>query len=162
MKKKYFKEKQHFNNIEIIGILIFSMGLLIFSLFNALQEHHWTFTIIEWSALGLLLILGGYLWYLINLRLHLAVTEDGIQFKMKPIHSKKKKIPWNMVASCEIIRTPGIAQWHGGNITFNYEQSFTLCGRNGLHITTVDGREFFLGTKNLEQLKEAVEKALEK
>jgi hypothetical protein len=160
MKKKYFKEKQQFNNIEIYAILIFSMGLLIFSMFNGLQNHHWAFTYVEWSTLGLLLILGGYLWYLTHLRLHISLTEEGIHYKMRPLHQKKRKIPWKMVASCEVIKTSGVAQWHGGNITFNHEKRFTLSGRNGLHVVTVDGREYFIGTKRVEELKNAVEKVL--
>jgi hypothetical protein len=162
MKKKYFKDKQQFNNIEIIGILVFSMALLIFSMINGLQNHHWAFTYMEWSTLALLLILGGYLWYLTHLSLHVSLTEEGIVYKMKPLHLKKRKIPWQMVANCEVISTPRLAQWHGGNITFNHEQRFTLSGRTGLHITTVDGREYFLGTKRVNELKDAVEKVMAK
>lgn len=160
MKKNLFKEKQRFDSKEIFGIVVFLIGVLIYTLFTSLQSHHWGFTYVEWSIVGLFLLLGGYLWYLTHLRLHLFLTKEGIIYKMKPFHSKKKKILWKDVASCEVIKTPVMAQWHGGNITFSYEKTFTLNGRNGLHITTLDGEEIFLGSKRLNDLKKVVKKAL--
>lgn len=158
MAKKIYKEKQRFGSVEMIAILILSMGLLIYSLFNSLMAHNGAFTYVEWSCVSLLLMLGGFLWYLLQLQLSLSISENGIQFKMKPLHNKKRMIAWEEIDSCEIVKTPKLAQWHGGNITFNHEKRFSLTGRNGIHLVTKDGEEYFLGSRKLSELRKAIEK----
>ncbi len=160
MAKKIYKEKQRVRANGMILMVIFLMGILLYSFFQSLFEHNWVFTYVEWSSLALLLLLGCFLWYLFRLKLNLAISKQGIHYKMSPWHNKKRKILWEDVHRCEIIKTPKMAQWHGGNITFNYEKRFSVSGRNGLLVTTKDGQQYFLGSRRLYALKNAVEKAL--
>lgn len=160
MAKKIYKEKQRFRSAEVILLIVFLMGMVGYSFIKAVGEHQWHFTYVEWSCIAFLMILGGFLWYLMQLRFNLAISEKGIHYKMKPFHDKKQCISWDEVSSCEVVKTPRMAQWHGGNITFNHEKRFTVNGRNGLHVTTKDGQEYFLGSRRLNELRKAVENVL--
>jgi hypothetical protein len=77
---------------------------------------------------------------------------------MSPLPVTKRSIFWEEVEQCKIVTTSEAAQWSGGNITFNHEKRYSFNGRNGLSITTKNGDHFFVGCKNLKNLKHALDK----
>jgi hypothetical protein len=76
---------------------------------------------------------------------------------MYPWQRKKKKINWDNVKNCEIVRTSGMNQWHGGNISPSFERRYSFSGRNGMQITTYSGRKYFIGSQKLNELVDAIE-----
>ncbi len=161
MAKKIYREKQTFNNrfltiaLAVLGLLV--MGRMVSEVVNPGDR------LITVMIAGVLVItiLGGWLWYLYNLRLKVTVSEETITFKMKPWQGKKQRIAWDDVQCCEIIQTPELAQWQGGNITFNHERRYSVSGRNGLHLITKDGKEYFVGSSKLNELKDALKKVFD-
>ena len=161
MAKKIFKEKQSFKNKFLTTLLIVLGLLVIIRVINEFLNPSDQFASVMIAAFIALSVIGGWLWYLYNLRLKVTVSEEDISFKMKPWQSEKRRISWNDVSCCEIIQTPELAQWQGGNITFNHERRYTVSGRNGLHLVTKDGTEYFVGSSRLHELEKAVKKVFD-
>ena len=160
MSKKLFKEKQQFKGLEIIVLITFLMVGVAYKLVSELLQPSSAFWLTIGLSIGILTILGVALKYVLNLRLKIIVNKNHISFSMPPLQKGKEKIKWEDVTTCEIIKTPLLAQWHGGNINFNNEKSYTFNGRNGVHIATKNGKAFFIGSKRPDALKAAIQKAI--
>lgn len=155
MGKKIFKEEQAFRSVDIVLFILFFMLLVLGKLVREVSLHNGSN--IEGIISMLLLCLGvGCIWMLYRLKMKVAVLEDGIKFKMTPWHTATQKIYWKDVETCAIITTSTFAQWHGGNISFGRQKIFSLSGRNGLHLVKKDGTEYFIGSRKLVELEEAV------
>jgi len=153
MEDKVFKEEYSFDDKVLFtllgaGFVGASWGLL--NLFLSEQAAS-TKTL---AYIIIVLILGFLLFALRQLKLKVSINDKRIKYKMFPLHNKSQKIEWEEVESCEIVKSPYFAQWHGGNIQFNHESWYSLTGRNGLSIKTKDGRCLFIGCKNVEKLKQ--------
>lgn len=161
MAKKIFKEKQSFKNKFLTTALIVLGLLVVIRVINEFFNPGSQFVTVMIAAFIALAVIGGWLWYLYTLRLKVTVCEEKISFKMKPWQNQKQKIAWDDVSCCEIIQTPELAQWQGANITFNHERRYTVSGRNGLHLVTKDGTEYFVGSSRLDDLERAVKKVFD-
>jgi len=160
MAKKLFKENQRFKNLEIIIIICLLVAGILNKLLGEVFAPTSNFGLTITLSFLLLGLLSSALYYLYKLRLKVAVNKKHISFSMPPLQKRKEKIKWKNVATCEIIQTPLMAQWHGGNIAFNHEKRFSLNGRNGVRITTKEGTQYFIGSKNLVELKAAIQTAI--
>ena len=154
MAKKLFKEKQQLRYSLFSGLCLFFIVLLS----KKVVEDF-----ISGASMGqqlisllLILILGFSVWFLGQLKLETAVSKKGISFRMFPWQKRKVRIYWENVKSVELVQTPVVSQWHGGNIAFNGEKRFSLTGRNGVHITTNNGHSYFIGTQRLEDMASAI------
>ncbi len=160
MSKKLFKEKQQFQGLEIIALVALLMVGVVYKLVSELLQPSPTFWLTIGLSTAILAVLGFSLKYVLDLRLKITVKKDHISFSMPPLQSEKEKIKWADVTACEIIKTPLLAQWHGGNIRFNHEKMYSFNGRNGVHIATKSGKVYFIGSKKPDALKEAIQKAI--
>lgn len=161
MARKYFKEKQRYRRWEIIALLAFFVGGLTYRFAEQYFYDGGQSVMPVWTYLILTVPLVGVIVYYMILRLSIRVTDKHISVKYHPWQQKRKKIKWDEVAECEIVETPEAAQWNGWNINFNHEKRYSFCGRNGLHLTTQDGREIFVGSRKLDELEDAVKQALQ-
>lgn len=156
MKNVLFKEKQRYTdkvNLTILGLIV--LGAFIGAI-NALIQPEKNYAIAIFlfvTTLSFSLLI----WWLTKLKLKVVINDKYIQFKLSPIHGKKRTIPWEDIDKCDIIKTPPAAQWSGGNITYNHEKRISLTGRNGLAIRTKKGEHYFIGCKNIEELRKALE-----
>jgi len=87
-------------------------------------------------------------------RIKVKINRKGISYKVGPFHKRKQKLRWADVASCDIVKTPPAGDWLGTNMHLSDETVASLVGRNGLAIVMNDGRRYFVGVKNLEQLRD--------
>ena len=110
--------------------------------------------------LATLLLLGLGLRRLLRLKMKVAVSQKRIKYRLFPIHTDWKSIPWDEVETCEVVRSPRFSQWHGSNIHFGGELWYSLTGRNGLSIKTRDGKWYFIGCKDVEALESAVNQVM--
>ncbi len=157
MSKKLFKETQSFRNNLLFALLLVLLALVMYRLIAELMNPGPDFFGMI-ALCGVLLVSAlTAIWYMHQLRMKIAVSHKSISFRMAPLHGRKHKIYWDNVESCEIVETPEIAQWQGANISFNHEHRYSICGRNGLHLVTKDGQEYFLGSRRLNDLKSALE-----
>ena len=162
MARKIFKEKQRIKDPLLLGAFVALLGYSLFLLSRELITNGFA-NAIPVFLLGIAVLIVGFgLWVLIRIQLKVAVTKKGIDYKMSPLHSKKKHINWDEVEECKVIETPKMAHMHGGNMKFWYEKKFTLSGRNGISVITKDGERFFIGTRETADLKRSIKKALGK
>lgn len=158
MAKKLFKEKQQLKYSLYSGLCLFFAVLLGKKL---VEEFLKGGALENQLVLAFLTFIFGFsMWVVSQLRLETTVSKKGISIRMFPWQKQKVRINWDNVKSVELVETPEISQWHGGNIAFNREQRFSLTGRNGVHITTHSGRSYFIGTQRLNDMADAIQAAL--
>lgn len=155
MANKLHKEKQRFNDKIVMGLLGTGIVGLLFAAVNSLVTDP-----VNYLRAGVFflvaLALGGWLYWLVKLQLRVKISDKSIKFRMAPFHTTDRKIKWKEVKDCTIVKTPKIAQWHGANISYGPESSFSLSGRNGLSVTTKDGRKYFIGCRDVDGLQKAM------
>lgn len=158
MANKLYKEKQRFNDKLVLVMLGLGIVGLLYAaatfFFNEQTSATYALTCLAFAA-GL----GGILYRLTHLRYKLQVTDKQIKFKLSPAQVATQKIKWAEVDSCEIVKTPKAAQWHGSNLRRPREKYFSLTGRNGMAITTKCGSRYFLGCTDVEALKDTLSSA---
>jgi len=161
MAKKIFKEKQTFIGYTPIATMVILWVALLYIFMRELlfvpSGVYWN----ELFCLILLISLGYGIRLLLKMRLKTVISKESIAFQLEPFHSKKQKIKLENIENCSIVETPPMLQWHGGNIAFGRENIYSFSGRNGLAITTKDGRNYFLGSKKLRELEQAVRRVLQ-
>lgn len=156
MATKLHKEEQRFNDKVVMVFLAAGiLGLLYAAVNTVLLDPANSF-----KAAVLVLVatgLAGWLYWLVQLQLKVKISDKSIKFKLAPFHKTSRKIKWKEVKDCTIVKTPEIAQWHGANLSYGAETRFSLSGRNGLSITTKDGRKYFIGCRDVDGLQEAMQ-----
>jgi uncharacterized membrane protein YciS (DUF1049 family) len=156
MSKVKFKETQKYENKYVL-IALGTVGLA------AVPLGMYLLLSSEKDVMGAIILfalafsVGFLIWWLTHLKLKVTVTEKKVKFKLSPLHFKKQAIPWEDIDRCEIIKTPEAAKWSGGNISSLAEKRYSLTGRNGLAIKTKEGEFFFIGCKNIEALRRALD-----
>lgn len=157
MAKINFKEKHRYDDKPVLILLgIFGTAAAVSGVQFLLQNQQ---NYLRASvALATAIALGGLIWWLRSLRLKVSVSEKNIKYKLSPLHDKKRSVAWKDVEKCEIVKTPEIAQWSGGNISFNREKRISLTGRNGLALQTKEGENLFIGVKNVDELEKTLER----
>ncbi|TXF84707.1 hypothetical protein FUA23_21080 [Neolewinella aurantiaca] len=156
MATKLHKEKQRFNDKVVIALLgVAILALLYGTAYSLIVEPS------EPLKAGMFLLsalaVSGWLYYLVQLRLEVKISDKSIKYQMAPLHTSSRKIKWKEVEECAIVKTPKVAQWHGANLCYGAESRFSLVGRNGLSLTTKDGRKYFIGCSDVDQLQEAMQ-----
>lgn len=155
MANTLYKEKQRYTDLpNLIALSILCIALIYgayAAYVNPAQAPASPLVFLVFAAAS-----GGLLWYLTRLKMKVTINENHIKFKVSPIHAKKRKISWDQVASCEVVETSPLAQLQGGNITFGSEKRISFTGRNGLSITTTDGQQYFIGSRQPDEMKQAL------
>ena len=158
MATKLHTEEQRFNDKVVLGLL--GLGTL-GALYGALSTLFVSGGRVA-SALVYLLIamvLSGAFYWLVSLRLRVRVTNKSIKYDLvTPVNHTSRKIKWKHVVACNLVKTPHIAQWHGANLYYGNGDKVSIAGRNGLELTTKDGRRHFIGCSGLDA--EALQQAL--
>lgn len=151
MKNNIFKERQSFDDkIVFIFLGAILIGSVI-GLFQSLTSASSNLTNIM-AYLTVIALSGFLFWWLKRLKIKVSINDKRIKYKLYPIHKKAQRILWEEVEGCEIVKTPPAAQWLGSNIRFSRESWFSLSGRNGLSIEMKDGKRYFIGCKNVDNL----------
>ena len=155
MANKIYQEKQRFHDWLTVVMLSFAtVGLL-----YGAASYFWDDDItVIYSIVCLVLAAGlGYaIWWLTSQRSKLTITDKKIKFKLKGPVEKSKKIAWDDVVSCTMVKSTALAKWDRPKITKIDEEFYSLDGRNGLMIETEDGNHYFIGCKNIEELQAAL------
>lgn len=152
MKNKAFKERQSFNDSLVFILLGAGFIGAIYGFIKAIAFQNYTLMNLL-VYVGIAALMAICFWGLKRLRLKVSVNSKRIKYKLFPIHKEAQKIRWDDIASCEVVKTPPAAQWHGGNISFGRESVISLTGRNGLSIETKKGKRIFIGCKEVDDLR---------
>ncbi len=157
MANKIYEERQRYHDRTVIILL----SAAILGLLYGAASYFWRSDITLLYSLVCLALAGGLgyaLWWLTQLRYKLTITDKNVKFKLKPLTGGSRKISWDEIASCTLVKTPDVAKWHGSNLPHPGEKIYSLDGRNGLMIVTKDGQRYFIGCQNIEDLREALSK----
>ena len=157
MNKVSFKERQFFGDKMVYLLLAGGILGAISGLVKSIVYGN-SSVITLMSYMSIALLFGCIVWWLLRLRFKVSINHKRIKYKMSPIHKKAQRISWGEVESCQIIKTPLAAQWHGGNVRFSGESWFSLTGRNGLSIVTKDGRRLFIGCEDVDKLSDTFDR----
>lgn len=158
MEKRIFEENQRHTRWELtLLISLLSIGLtyrFIEQNFIAPVENAFSLS----AFMLLMLILLATFSYFASMRLSVKVTDEFISFRYHPFQEKRHKIKWSEVTGYEIVQLSEVAQWNGWNVNFSQEKVFSVNGRNGISIYTKSGESYFVGSKDIEGLRKAVDK----
>lgn len=155
MSNKIFQEKQRFHD----WIVVVLLALAIIGLLYGAASYFWSpGGTLVYSAVSLLLAAGlGYaIYWLTSLRSKLTITDEKIKFKIKGPIEATKKIAWEDIDSCIIVKSPALAKWDRPKATLTDEKFYSLSGRNGLMIKTKEGKHYFIGCDNVGELQAAL------
>lgn len=147
-----YKEEQRVTDRALYGLLVLA---LFGSLFTGVRGLVLGLSV--WSSLVSISAAGAIAAATIVLsrqRIKVKINRKGISYKVGPFQKRKQKLRWADVASCDIVKTPPAGDWLGSNVHLSDETVASLVGRNGLAIVMNDGRRYFVGVKNLEQLQD--------
>lgn len=104
-----------------------------------------------------LIVLGGFLYFQTQLRLHSEIDEEGIHFQMRPLHRTMQHIPWDEIVDCRIIKTSFWGNLSGWGIEFSsIRPSYSLSGKNGIELWLRNGQRVFIGTNSPQKLKKVI------
>ena len=155
MATKIYQEKQQFHDwLSVVMLSLAAVGLL-----YGAASYFWSADPSLFYSLVCLLLTTGLayaIWWLTSLRSKLTITDKKIKFKLKGPIEKSKKIAWKDIESCTLVRTKGVAKFNRPKVTITDERFYSLDGRNGLMIETTDGKHYFIGCRNMHELKSAL------
>lgn len=158
MKKNVFKSEQKFNDKLVLGTIGIGAVSILVVFFKSILMGQVTLESF-FVFLVLFSVLGGAFVWLRAMSLNLVIDDEKIEYKMHPFNIDSKTILWKDVATCNVVRTPKYAQWHGSNLSFGTTTWLSLSGKNGLSIKTKNGKSFFIGATNLKALSGHLSKA---
>ncbi len=155
MANRLYKEEMRFRNLLALALLGTGIIAAGYGMVQAILKQATTDAFIYG---GIAAGLGLLTWAVLQVRLKVSVSDKSIKYQMTPLHGKSRKIKWKEVDSCKIVRTPMLAPDHKSNIGLGGEKRFSLSGRNGLSIVTKRGERYFIGCRDVDQLRDSIQK----
>lgn len=155
-----FREQQRYSGWQLIALILF----LVLGLSYRFIDQHFIdpvptpIGVLPYAALMALLL--GALVYLLKVRVFIFANKEHICVSRFPWTRHPVCVKWSDVAACEIVRSPLLAQWSGSNIHLDHEKVFSVCGRNGIHLTTQEGEGLFIGSRRPDDLEDFIQKVL--
>ncbi|MFT6997629.1 MAG: hypothetical protein ACJAQ4_001383 [Cryomorphaceae bacterium] len=158
MSKKYFKETVDIKGkVYWIGAIVLVFILSLLGFFDKMKESD---SLLSLSGVSLAVLAVGLIIFVIaSIKLKTRVTSKCINVHLSPFYRSKVKIPHSDVASYRIEETDPFTINTTKNFNSWFEKRFTLTGRNGVSITTCNGRSYFIGSTDPEALNDALGKA---
>ncbi len=156
MANKLYQERQQYSDWLVISLL----SLAIVGLLYGASTYFWQPGVtVAYAVVCVLLAAGiGYaIYWLTSLRSKLTVTDKNIKFRIKGAVEASKKIAWDDIVSCTLVKAPRLSKYNRAKVTLSDEKFYSLNGRNGLMIETNDGKRYFIGCENVEGLRAALE-----
>ena len=158
MAKEIFKEKYRFSDLPSLVLVSVLCTLALvgggISLLQPTPDLGRTVALFVTAG-----VLGLGIWYLRSLQLKLKITTDKIQFKMDSLRSRKYVIPWKEVETTKVIEHRFVPELGRGKIFFTSKHFVSLDGDKGLSIRTKNGENYFIGCRDVEGLRRALQKA---
>lgn len=155
MANKIYQEKQRFHDWLTVVMLSLATAGLLYGASSYFWEDDVT-VVYSLVCLALAAGLGYAIWWLTSLRSKLVITDKKIKFQLRGPVETSKKIAWEDVVSCTVVKSSALAKFERPKITITDEEFYSLDGRNGLMIETEDGSNYFIGCQNVEELQEAL------
>ncbi|PHI18442.1 hypothetical protein CEQ90_17995 [Lewinellaceae bacterium SD302] len=155
MMAKLYKEKQRYHDWVVISFLV----LATLGLFLSGASYFWRTDVTITYAVSCFILasgLGYAVWWLTRIQSKLVITDKKIKLQFNGAIEATKKIYWDDIENCTIVQTGRFLKWNRPKVTMTDERFYSLDGRNGLMIETKDGKHYFIGCQNVDELQEAI------
>lgn len=164
MSKKIYREKQRFLKRADLRLIFISVLLLLSAIVlrESLKPEFKVGLRDVIIGVAAVSVLATIILFLVSMRIKLAVSNKGLEYKMTPFHKGKRIIPWEKIKNIHIIKTPSSAVWQKRYDIYLFQDKFTFTGRNGISVETHDGRGLFIGSSNVRELEKAISEACKK
>lgn len=161
MSKAVYKEVQRFRRWEVFALLLFILLGATYHLLERAWNNTFDHNYVLLQYALIFLLAGGALIYLLSIRLFLKIDDKKIKYQFYPLHYHKHEVEWEEVEECKVVDTPIAAELSGWSVRIGTgERSFSVSGRRGLMLSLKDNTQLFIGSKQPDKLKEAVEQCL--
>jgi hypothetical protein len=154
--KLYYKEEQKMEaNRVLIFILISTLSTLAITIAFLYNGNA------DWLMIGIVasvMLFADVMIFLVfkRSRLDLAVTKEGLYYKMTIFSSKTHLLDWKEVSAASIRKPP--VKSFGIKYKFRYGQVYTMNLRQGLELKLKDGKKKFFSLKDPDEFKKAFRK----
>lgn len=161
MSKKIYKEKQSFLRparlrLIIIAMVLLLTGIILRESLNPDYTVKLRDVVLGVAAAGFITLV---VVFLVQMRMKLAISNKGVEFKMAPFHKGKRVIPWDDIKRIHVVKTPANAVWQKHYDIYMLQDKFTFTGRNGISLETKDGRTMFIGSSDVNELEKHLREA---
>ena len=147
-----FQESQKFNQWWLWLLLVLLVIVPIAILYIQILDGHPIndnpvpgMALLILSAVGVLLTI-----IFLLMQLHTDIDENGIRMRFAPF--VVREIPWDDVASAEVLNYGFVGGW-GIRLWTSYGTVYNVRGNKGLAITLKNGKQFLIGTQKEEELR---------
>jgi len=146
-----FVEVQSFDQIWVWILL----GLQIAFVFLPLLLTGQPFTAILLTGALLLMVLV----LMSSIKLHTRIDDNGIHYRMNPLHWKNRFIPWDEIDQVFVRQYSPLKEYGGWGIRYGRNgMALNVKGNQGIQIVRKNGKRILLGTQRPEEATNRLEK----
>jgi hypothetical protein len=160
-KEILFKETQKFSQWWIWLIMLLTIGILIFVLFQIMngqgsKENSLPLVIIVSS--GLFIIVSTVILF-VNMRLETQIRKDGVYVRFFPFHLSFKEYTWEKISKSFVRQYRPIVEYGGWGLRLGLAgRAFNVSGDKGLQLEFNDNKKLLIGTNKPEELTETLKR----
>jgi hypothetical protein len=150
-----FSEIQRFQQWWIIATMVLPAALFLYGIVqqillgNPFGDQPLSDTALLLAFLVFVLF---FLWFILVLRLETEVDETGIHYKFRGIHFKRQSIPWQEVASAELVTYKPLREYGGWGIRYGFHgKAYSVSGKKGIQLQLNSGAKILIGSRRGEE-----------
>jgi hypothetical protein len=147
----YFKEVQHFRQLWLILLVLFStVPAIVIVAFVPDEEEIWVKLVVI-SILILTLAM------IFIIRLETEITKEGIRYKFWPFHPKPRMIRYEDIKKIEVRKYEPLSEYGGWGIKgTSKNRAYNVSGTIGIQIELKSGKKLLLGTNKKDEAETIV------
>jgi len=114
---------------------------------------------ISWGGFAIIAVIAGLIY---SLGLQTEVRDDGIYFKMWPLHRSFRRIPWSEIERYESKQYGPLREFGGWGIRWAPGKiAYNVSGDRGVWIERTNRRAVLLGSQHAEEFVRAIDEAIQ-
>lgn len=154
---KQFTETQHFRQIWIWFVLLFTAGFEL-SMLRQLMQHNTLHSLRVTDILGVVIPLLLIVFFL-TAKLETRVDSTGIAVKFFPLHLSWKKYSWGDIARAYTRIYNPLGEYGGWGIrrSFGNGKAYNVSGNQGLQLELKTGKKLMIGTQKSGELQQLLD-----
>jgi hypothetical protein len=154
-----FREEHRFTRYEVIGLVVFFIIGLTYSLLRSLYFHAFNESILSIAlTTGFIAALSYILFMLSRHKLSTRVNSKNIKLRAAPLFSRYRKIKWKNVSDIQEFEISPGTELSGWMVTFGNFKDFCVSRHKGVLLTLLNGEQVFIQTDQPENFIEIFER----
>ncbi len=156
MAPKVFTEKQHFNQLWLMLLMIVVTSAAAWGFVQQvlLDKPFGNNPAPDIVLIFVLLIPIAIFIFIRIITLHTRVDSHGVSWRFVPLHRKERHKSWKEIDTAEVIRYHPIRDYGGWGYRLGRAgKAYSVSGRNGLHLIFNNGTKLLIGTQKPDELK---------